>query len=227
MLFLICFAVPLAAEENPFAKLDRRTRIKVQSILDEPTVTVPCGERTIKTKEAVYDFLIRNLDLTGRLVNKLGVGNYEITRKDKGRFLVDDRAGAVATITPLTSFRRSGLLYRLFLAEGHFKLPLGTRVHGTGVIILGYKQTEKGVYTNADVFFKARAGTLHLLGKKVRGVLIRVLRKKAVLFVQAAREVSEATTRSPKKLHQLMKGDELISPKLAAEFAEKFLPKLD
>jgi len=224
IIFICCCPLLCAQESNPFAKLDKQTRDQVTSILDEPTVVVPCGERTVKTKVGVYDFLIQHLDLTGRLVKLLKVGKYEITRtKDKTTFLVDDKAGAVATIKPLTSFVKSGQQYRLFLAQGYFKLPLGQKVYGDGVIILSYKQTEKGVYTNADIFFKARAGTIHLIGKRIRGILIRVLRKKAVLFIKAAREVSEATTADPARIHKLIKADDKMPPKLSAEFAKRFL----
>ncbi len=226
-LWLLIAAGPLLAQEqeqqNPFAKLDKKTRAKMQAVLDRPTVVVPCGERTIKTTEAVYDFLIQHLDLTGRLVTALGVGKYVITRKDKQQFLVDDKAGAIATIRPLTSFPKSGQLYRLFLAEGHFKLPLGQKVHGSAMIILSYKTTEKGVYTNADIYFRAKAGTLHLLGKQLRPLLRQVLKKKAVLFIKAAREVSQATTADPQKIHRLIQQDKQMPPKLSAEFSKRFL----
>lgn len=197
-----------ADDEVDLSGLAEADRERLEPILDDPSLVIPLGEERVEATIEIYEFLLARLDFTAAIVRRFRLGSYRIDRMGESTFHVDDSDGAVADIRLVHEepHGESGTR-RLYLAVGFFEILRGVRVYGDGVIVLDYEPDGDGrLRTDARILFRLKNETLDKLSRIGQRALRAVVRSKAALFVEAAREASELVAADAERVDRRMQG---------------------
>lgn len=202
-------------------------RAQLAPILDDPTMVVPLGEQKVAASVPIYEFLLARLDFTAKIVNEFRLGEYDIREMGPGAFHVDDGSGAVADVRLAHEARdAAGKVRRLYLARGYFEILGDLRVYGDGIIVLDYHGDEQGrLVTDAVIYFKVRNDTIDKLSRIAERALRIVVKSKAALFVEAAKDASELIAKDAERVSRRMERARGVEADDLKSYREAFLPR--
>jgi hypothetical protein len=230
---------PTAEELIPFEKLEVDLRNELWRVTQRYTIRRSLEVTPAHCHLSTYTWLIGHLGLASTAVRKLRMGEYVIEDKAEGRFSIDDRDGAFASCE--RAFEERGRV--VIVARGTVEGALLPRVHGTGVIVVRYREetdderAERSkrerqdghepdpwpiVSADCRVFFRVDDSFLHLASTPFRRTLGRILGDKLDGLAQCAGKVSEVVDHDPRKVWDAIQGEKLPATEIE-EFRTKFM----
>lgn len=222
------FAQDAAPKRDWRERVPEALRAEVLRVERDATVKTKIPARDVESSPAVYRYLLTHLPQSARWLGSLELGDYAIEDRPKGRFHIDDQAGAVATGE--RALDEEGRL--CVVAKGRLEVRILPRIRGTGVILVTYPRVERPASASqparrvlrcgAEVAFRVESDVLHRLSRPIRGVLARVLRAKMADLVQAATGLAEAIHKDPQGVYRRLEGAKASEADLAA-FRRHFL----
>ncbi len=231
-ILLVCVlaAGAFADDDFPPVSLDgvpEADRALLSPILDDPTMVVPLGEKKVAASVGIYEFLLARLDFTAKIVNEFRLGEYDIREMGPATFHVDDGSGAVADVRLVHETKdEAGKVRRLYLARGYFEIFGDLRVYGDGIIVLDYESDAAGhLVTDAVIYFKVKNDTIDKLSRLAERALRIVVKSKAALFVDAAKDASELIAKDAVRVSRRLERVEGVDEADLEAYREAFLPR--
>lgn len=207
-------------------RMEPEQRLELERVRAGATVATALEPRRVQASARVYGTLLTELPLASRWLEALELGVYQIedVPERPNTFRIDDKAGARAEgLRVLTESTRL-----VVLAPGTLQVPLLPKIEGTGAILIQFPPAPPrageapALLCSAEVAFRVEGRALHALGRALRGVLERVLRRKLEDLVRAATGLAEAITASPTQVYARLSAAGISAEDLAA-FRERFL----
>ena len=217
-------------------KIDTNCRSEVSEVLNSVTVAVPIDNTEVKSSSEIYDFMLEELPFAAQCVRSLGKGKYEIFRgselaKSKNRtedekarlhrtFYLDDKQGMFLKAERVHHEESR----KVFYLSGYDDLSPMARIWGKAVIVIVFEKDEaKGLLkTEAKIFAKVE-GVYGLAAKFVAKTAEDVARKKATLFVEAAKTIAEVSCKDPKGFVEKMSNIRDVDQKALERFKKSFV----
>jgi hypothetical protein len=170
---------------------------RVRELLDSPTLVVDFEPKLVGTTMEVYEFLLKELPFTAACVRALGRGDYVI-ESDAGEgppgrvYRVDDRRGLKLQMRWL--YRQDGRW--VYLGPALYSGSSFGVVKGHTLTVLSAEPVEGGLLCEGRAYCRFES-FFGILGKLAPGLFASAMRRKANLFIEAARIVSEESRRDP------------------------------
>lgn len=238
MRFVPFLAVVLLAQDDPYRipvnDLDKHYQKKVSAVLDDLTVAVPLERTQVKSAPEVYDFLLEELPFTAQCVRAVNKGKYEIFRgtelmktdrmaaDEKARlektFYLDDRDGM---FVKAEMFRKEDSRFMYYMS-GYDDLGPAARIWGKAVVVIHFKEDTGILFTEAKIFAKVE-GVYGIAAKLIPKTTEDVARKKANLFIDAARTIAELAHADRKKFVERMQQADEVDKKTLEKFRQRFV----
>ncbi|HBP20962.1 MAG TPA: hypothetical protein DEA08_24645 [Planctomycetes bacterium] len=228
LLLAPAFAQDQPREEDWRERIPEALRVEVLRVERDATVKTRIPARDVESSPAVYRYLLTHLPQSARWLRSLKLGDYAIEDRPKGRFHIDDQAGAVALGE--RALDEPGRL--CVVARGRLEVRILPRIRGTGVILVTYPRVARPAQgerparqvlrCGAEVAFRVESEVLHRLSRPIRSVLARVLRSKMADLVAAATGLAEAIHQDPSAVYRRLERAKASEEDLAA-FRRQFL----
>jgi hypothetical protein len=204
---------PDEAFELGSAPLTEAARI----VYERPTVVVDLESQSVFSERAIYDFLMDELPFTAACVRVLGKGGYEIQARE-GTFLVDDKDGLRLELRRLYRDDVRWVYYGRVSYEG---AALG-KAEGAALMVTAADETPAGLWTRGRIYCRLDS-VYGVLGRALPGVFGSIMRRKAAVFVQAAKVVSEECGKDPRGFYDRMKRAPQVDQNALEKFRERFV----
>ena len=188
----------------------------VRAILENEPLEILIGRTPVRSRIDIYEYLLEELPFTAGVLRALGKTNYRIFRDDKApdTFFLDDGKGMKLA---------AELVYRgpgkwVYFVWGTYSFVFVVR--GSSVIVVTTHQKGGLLETEARVFIKKGFAV-----KAVPGLVEKVVRQKAVIFVDAAKSVAEAVAADPDGVMRNVRGSPEVDEEKLSEFERRFLKR--
>ncbi|MBI4566740.1 MAG: hypothetical protein HY716_18850 [Planctomycetes bacterium] len=192
------------------------------AVLDEPSAVVDLPLTRVESRPDIYEFLLEELPFTAGVLRELGRATYRIRREARPEgepeTIVFDDGEGIEVRAELVLRERTRWIY---VTDGRYDLGLFS-VWSRGVVIVVYEARDGALWTRARVYARLK-GKVFELGALVLGLLESTIRSKALVFVDAAREVAELTAADPERLYRNVKGSREVDAGVLEEYRRRFL----
>lgn len=213
-----CAALEVDPYVIPWDALSPDARRKIEFVLADVAARVPLDGAVVKSREEVYDFLLREMPFTGGVVRELGRGTWEIFRDpvspDPDVFYVVDPAGMRLRFERV--HEEPGR--RFYVSRGRFDMGVLPALTGSTLVILRTSPAPEGVKTDAVVYVRVETPFYAGLAKGTRGIVEGQVKERAGYFVKAARWVAEEAASRPDWLHTQVKGSKRVDQDVLEKF---------
>lgn len=217
--------------EIPWDKLSEKQQKKVKKVMDDVTVQVPVERTAVSSRAEVYDFLLEELPFTSDVVREMGKGKYEIFRDVKKpekkaeldawrhTYYLDDKDGLkLRAELVFTEENR-----RIFYTWGSYDLDPLPPVWGRSVILVTWAEKDGKLVTDGRVYAQVDSGFYKALSGVFKDTIEGVVKDKSLLFIQAARYVSELLAQDAKKLYTQVKDAKQVDQEVLEELRKRFI----
>lgn len=238
MRFVPLLAVLVWGQDDPYRiqihDLDGHYRKKVGAVLEDVTVVVPLERTEVRSAPEIYDFLLEELPFTAQCVRALGKGKYEIfrgteltradrlTAEERARlertFYLDDKEGM---FVKAEMFRKEDGRFMYYMS-GYDDLGPAARIWGKAVVVIYFKEDRGILFTEAKIFARVE-GVYGIAARLIPKTTEEVARKKANLFIEAARTIAELAHRDRRKFVEKMLQSEEVDKKSLEKFRQRFV----
>jgi hypothetical protein len=191
---------------------------RVMNLYHNPTLAVELEPRLVDSSKELYDFLIEELPFTASCVRALDRGKYVITREEPHTYFVDDKVSMKLEMRRLYQDERRWVYVGRVIYEG---TSFG-KITGDALTIAAATPTEGGLLSEARIYVRLDALT-GFLAKLVPGLFASALRRKATLFTEAAKVVSEESKRDPAGFYEKIKASPEVDPNTLEKFRRRFI----
>jgi len=190
---------------------------RVTSLFSNPTLGIELEPKLVESSKELYDFLIEELPFTASCVRALDRGKYIITR-ERQTYFVDDKISMKLEMRRLYQDERRWVYVGRVTYEGS---SFG-KITGDALTIAAATPQEGGLLSEARIYVRLDSLT-GFLAKLVPGLFASALRRKATLFTDAARVVSEESKRDPTGFYEKMKASPEVDPNTLEKFRQRFI----
>ncbi len=199
--------------------LPEEYREKARTILAEPSLVSNLPRTRVAANDKVMGYLLDHLPLCAVMGRNLGWSHYLLDELPDGALHLDDREGLEATMTEVAR-SDSG---RTYLVHGYYRLSV-FRIWSDGLIRLEWRNTPDGAMVMwAKVWLRFEDGVVHRVSRAMRGVLGKIIRRKATVFIDTATRLSVAVAANPEDVYQrAMEGAGNISDPEREDFRTRF-----
>lgn len=199
------------------ARLSPEDSERALNLYHSPTLAVELEPKLVDSSKELYDFLIEELPFTASCVRALDRGKYVITR-DGPTYFVDDKQSMKLEMRRLYQDDRRWVYVGRVTYEG---TSFG-KITGDALTIAAATPEAGGLRSEARIYVRLDALT-GILAKLVPGLFASALRRKASLFTDAARVVSEESKRDPAGFYEKIKASPEVDPDTLEKFRRRFI----
>jgi len=223
---LVALAAPLlfnlrshAAITIPYSAFPEKEDVKkVKKVLEKYTLTHTTSAKRFKSTSRTFNFLLDHMPLTTAIMRELGLEKYEITRRDDGTMMSDDKDGVVGTFEPVFVSDKRRILY----GDGMFSAGLLGDIRGESVVVIDYVEDDSEVKCETAVFVRVHgflAPFVRLASPIIRGMVSR----KSASMLTASMTLSEQLTTDPGRVYERICNSEQITPDDLRAFRKEFV----
>jgi hypothetical protein len=206
---------------------------RVSDLFEHPTLAVELEPKMVESTKELYDFLIEELPFTAACVRALDRGKYVIeraidsareplTEEDRERlrrtYLVDDQAGMKLEMRRLYQDERRWVYVGRVTYEG---TSFG-KIQGDALTIAAATPNEGALFSQARIYVRLDS-IFGILAKIAPAIFASALKRKATMFTEAAKVVSEECRRDPADFYRRMKASPHVDPNTLEKFRERFI----
>lgn len=215
----------------PWDQLSEKQKKKIRKVMDDVTVEVPVERTAVSSKMDVYDFLLEELPFTSDVVREMGKGKYEIFRDLKKpekeseldawrhTYYLDDKDGLKLRAELIRKEEKR----RIYYTYGSYDLDPLPPVWGRSVIIVTWEEKDGKLVTDGRVYAQIDSSFYKALSGMFKDTIEGVVKDKSLLFIVAARYVSELLAEDPKKLYNQVKDAKQVDQEVLEELRKRFM----
>jgi hypothetical protein len=214
--------------EVPYDAIPEKQRERVRRVLEAPTAMVPLARTEVRSRLEVYEFLLDELPFTAGVLRELKRAKYLIVRSPskegmteaewRRTYLFDDKEGLQLRAQMVHRDARRSIYY----TYGRYDLGIIT-VSGWSVIITVYEREGGALMTEARVYTLVEGAGVEKVARALKGALEATVRKKAFVFIDAAKAVAEMAAERPGELYNSVLGSDEVEEGTLEEFRGRFL----